>query len=174
MQAPTAERPYWLLVTSGMSDAPMRVPGCCPGTPERLRYAELVMALPQDWAMSPASLATRRRAWPFHWLRELATLPHRQDTFLDWGVTWGSPDDAPEPGTPFVGGICLPPQLFGDGFLSLETPSGRRIDFLGVCPLHADEVALRMQRGLDALLDRLDTSTMTELLDVGRPCSVAA
>jgi len=45
---PTPERDYYTLITSGMSNQPMKPP---PGA-EVMRYAELVICLPPTWKVS--------------------------------------------------------------------------------------------------------------------------
>ncbi len=45
---PTVDRPFWTLVTTGMSDLPMTVPEGA----EDYTYAELMLCLPPDWKMS--------------------------------------------------------------------------------------------------------------------------
>ena len=44
---PTPERPFYTLITSGMSDLPMATPAGA----EKFRFAELMICLPQDWPM---------------------------------------------------------------------------------------------------------------------------
>jgi hypothetical protein len=46
--APTEERPFYSLITSGMSDKPMNAPEGA----EEFRYAELMICLPADWPMT--------------------------------------------------------------------------------------------------------------------------
>src|SRR6185436_4391680 len=45
--APTADRPFWTLVTTGMSDVAMAAPEGC----EDWAFAELMICLPKDWKM---------------------------------------------------------------------------------------------------------------------------
>ncbi|WP_327003403.1 suppressor of fused domain protein [Dactylosporangium sp. NBC_01737] len=43
------------------------------------------------------------------------------------------------------------------------------IDLLALVPLHADEMAVKVRRGTDALIDVLDRGGVNELLDPSRP-----
>src|SRR5258707_757227 len=81
---PSSERDFYTLITSGMSDNPMKAP---PGA-EQLRYAELVLCLPSSWRMKAydvVSEETWRKDWPVLWLRRLARFPHEYHTWFFWG-----------------------------------------------------------------------------------------
>lgn len=65
---PTADRPYYTLITSGMSDLPMKAPekvGDC-------RFAELMICLPADWPMTQEAWNDPRHYWPIRALKFLA------------------------------------------------------------------------------------------------------
>ena len=166
--APTARRPYWTLVTSGMSDAPMRDQSC----PEHsfLRHAELVLCLPATW---PLDLRDPRWGWPYTLLGELARLPHAKDTWLAWGHTWEvGRRRRLAPNVPFSGAVFLPPATLPVAFTTCLEATGRRIDFLGVVLLHRRELKLKLARGLDALLDRVGWDSLSEVVDLKRPCGM--
>ena len=65
---PAEERPFHTLVTSGMAELPMSVPGI----PEAREYGELFLLLPPEWRLSPDNLGEGKWSWPVHSLRELA------------------------------------------------------------------------------------------------------
>jgi len=54
--APSSQRPFHVLVTSGMSQRPMIIPV---GVDEDLAHAELLMCLPRDWPVSDDALTIR-------------------------------------------------------------------------------------------------------------------
>ena len=163
--APSAQRPYWTLVTSGMSDAPMRTP-ICPDHPT-LEYAELVLCLPATW---PLDAHDPRWGWPYTLLRELARLPHARETWLGWGHSWGAgPEKTLADNVPFAGAILLPPATLPRDFIEGLEVAGRRINFMGVVLLHRCELNLKLTRGLAALLDGVGYDALTEVLDLGRP-----
>lgn len=103
-----------------------------------------------------------------------AELPHRFDSVLWVGHTVPN-GDPPEPyaaGTALCGAILSAPFLTPETFV--ELPVGeRRVSFLAVVPLHADEMELKLNRGADALFDRLDGADITEALAVSRPSATA-
>jgi len=164
--APTEERPWTTLVTSGMSERPMNFP---PELQDAAR-AELVMALPPNWPTERERMREESIYWPFRLLQTLATLPHQYDTWLWLGHTVPN-GDPPEPYAPDTGLCCAligPAMLAGEGFQRLEH-RGRTVTFFGVYPLYADEVDFKLERGGDELDERLEAADVTELLQPERP-----
>ncbi|MDG4772987.1 suppressor of fused domain protein [Solwaraspora sp. WMMD792] len=51
---------------------------------------------------------------------------------------------------------------------TIAVPDGSRIALLAVVPLHADEMAVKIEHGTDALIEILDRGGVTELLDPQR------
>jgi hypothetical protein len=168
---PSAKRPYYSLVTSGMSDRPMTTPEGA----HDLRFAELMINLPADWPIEgkdgqvngdPAAY------WPIGWLKMIARLPHEYTTWLAFGHTIPNGDPAePFEGTDFIGSILLPPMLAPDGFSQLTLP-GRTVHFYALCPLYAEEMQLKLEGGTDALLEAFDKADLgpndVEIVTPGR------
>jgi hypothetical protein len=161
---PRDDRPVFTLVTSGMSEKPMRANG------EEL-YAELTMILPPSWP-KPDTPGFRAPAghWPYKLLNHLARLPHAFDTFLWAGHTVpnGDPPERYADNTELCGALIASPVIAPDGFETLAV-GGREISFFAVFPLHADEMELKLEQGADALYDLLDEAELTEILDPDRP-----
>jgi hypothetical protein len=165
---PSEERPWYTIVTSGMSEKPMRAPSA------DLAHAELVMALPPDWPMERESLADERSWWPFRLLQTLAALPHQFETWLWLGHTVPN-DDPPEPyadGTRLCGALLAPPQTVPQEFTRLRV-GDRDVRFFGVFALHADEMQLKLDEGFEALLEPFAQAGVTELVDPSRPSALA-
>jgi hypothetical protein len=165
--APTAERPVFTLVTSGMSERPMSSSsGDC--------YAELTIVLPPTWPSVDSDDFRRSQGyWPYELLQDLAQLPHEFDTLLWSGHTVpnGDPPAPYAPDTKLCGALLVPPLIAPDGFETLRLGE-RVIQFLAVIPLHRDEMQLKLDKGLDKLFDRLDEAGVTEILDPERPSVV--
>ena len=131
--APTDERPYWTLVTSGMSDRPMTVPEGA----DVPRFAELILSLPTDWPMKQETWKDERWYWPIPWLKVLARLPHEYKTWLGWGHTVPNGDPA-EPfadGTEFIGVVLLSPILVPETFHRLAIDEEKSIQFFAPYPV---------------------------------------
>ncbi|HET9496377.1 MAG TPA: suppressor of fused domain protein, partial [Chloroflexia bacterium] len=167
---PSEERPYYTLITSGMSDLPMNVPPAA----EDQKHAELLLCLPADWPLMGENyqmLPDDESYWPVHTLKFLARFPHEYSTWLGVGHTVPN-GDPPQPfaeGVGFTGVVLLPPVLFEEEFFRLPVRAGKTIQFLAVVPLYESEMDFKLKHGLDALLDRFDENDVTELIDVHRP-----
>lgn len=64
--APTPERDFYTLITSGMSDKPMTVPE----GGEDFKYAELMICLPREWDISEKGIENANNYWPMEWLKK--------------------------------------------------------------------------------------------------------
>lgn len=163
--APTDDLPFHTLMTCGLSERPMPAPAELPDA----RYAELMLRLPPEWPMNSEAFEDESVYWPLRLLKFLARFPHEYDTWLWLGhtVPHGDPPEPFAPDTELCGAIVLPPVLGPDGFERAEA-AGRDINVHAVIPLHADEMELKLRKGSDALVERLDQAGLSELLDPGR------
>ena len=168
---PSEERPFWTLVTCGMSGTAMDVP------PDAAAYsrAELFLCLPRDWPLSRSDFQNENHYWPVSLLKELARLPLKHETWIGPGHSIGNYDgDQLRPyseKTQFCCALVLPPMIcappeFHELALS-EGPEGL-IRFYGVWPLYQEEAELKIHAGYETLLDRLAACRVTELVDVQR------
>jgi hypothetical protein len=163
---PTPERAYRTLVTCGMSDRAMTVPADV-SSPS---FAELMVHLPASWPLSDDALSDERYFWPVRWLKVLARMPHEYSTWLDAWHTMPN-GDPPEPfaaDTELCALMLTPPVLAPAGFELLVTPDGKEIAFHEVLPLYADELALKLAEGTDALIERLDAAGVQPIIDPER------
>ncbi|MBI5369440.1 MAG: suppressor of fused domain protein [Planctomycetes bacterium] len=164
--APAPERPYWTLVTSGMSDLPMTPPAAA----AECTHAELVLCLPDYWPLDQESMKHDQTAWPISGLQYLARFPHKFGTWLWAGHTVPN-GDPPEPLAPGTGLCCfllLRPRLVPEGFRELATPDGRRIHFFGLFPLYREEMEYKLRMGSDALEALFEEHGITERIDPKR------
>jgi len=158
------DRPWHTLVTSGMSARPMAVPD-----PELPAYAELVISLPPHWPLDRESWQDERHYWPVRTLKQLGRLPHEYDTWLGTGHTIpnGDPPEPYAPSTKLCGALIVPPLLWPDEAAVLETEHGT-LQFYGVIAMHADEMQLKLEQGVEALYDPFDNADVSELVDAER------
>src|ERR1700754_3938176 len=137
--APTPDFPCYRLITSGMSDLPMKVPADSQQSP----YLELMVPLPGDWKLTTEDFKDENWYWPVRALKVLARLPHLNDTWLGFGHT--IPNGEPyASGTKLDGAIILPPISSPGEFYKLDLPDGKSILFLAVVPLYPEEMALKL------------------------------
>ncbi|GHJ54135.1 hypothetical protein Nm8I071_34420 [Nonomuraea sp. TT08I-71] len=165
--APTEERPCHTLITSGMSELPMAVPeghGISP-------YAELMISLPADWPLDEVAGRDGATGWPLRVLKQVARLPHEYGTWIgEWhSVPNGEPAEPYAAGTPFAGVVVTPMLRVPPEARTIDVAGGVRIPLLALIPLHPEELAVKVERGTDALIEVLDRGHVTELLDPRRP-----
>lgn len=163
---PTEEKPFHFLITSGMSDLPMKVNG----DPDDLAYAELMVVLPSWWEISSESFADEGWYWPFRQLKFLARFPHKYDSWFGYGHTIPNGDPA-EPfaeNTKLDGVILLNPCHVPDEFLTLTIDEHKTIEFLAVVPLYPEEMNFKLRNGVDALLDKLIDNRVSDLIVIDR------
>lgn len=169
----TEERPFQVVTTCGMAELPMRPPDA--EEVAGLTHAELFVLLPPDWPLDMESFRDERNYWPLRLLKVLARLPHEYDTWLWTGhtVPHGDPPGPYADGTDLCGALVMPPMLVPEEFGLLERPDAPPIHFLMVMPLHADEMRLKLEQGLEALYDRFDEANLDPVIDPARPSTVA-
>lgn len=164
--APTPDRPYHTLVTSGMSDLPM----AAPEGEEACRHAELMICLPASWPMKQEDWKQERHYWPVRWLKLLARFPHEHKTWI-WARHTMPNGDPAEPLADNVGwtGIILDfPYTLSTEFFQLKISEVKTICFLAVIPLYTDEMEFKLKHGGTALMELFERAKYTELIDPAR------
>lgn len=168
---PTDERPFHVFLTAGMSDRPMHTPA------EAKDYglAELYICLPRDWPLSPEDLADERNSWPLMLLKTLARMPHAYHTWL-FDFHSVPNDDPPVPfseDTELCGAMLVPPEGWSEAFGKLELNRKETIYFLGVVPLHKDEMDYKIAYGHELLEAEFDLrGGIPDVVDPRRPSVV--
>ncbi len=160
----TEEFPYLHLITSGMSDLPMQVPPDS-GAP---RYMELMITLPGDWPLDHTDLEDERHYWPIRLLKWLARFPHKHATWLGRGHT--IPNQEPfADNVAFDAVIILPSVVVPEEFRELVIDADKTITFMAVVPLYPEELALKLEKGTDALIDGFIDKEINDICLPGRP-----
>ena len=165
---PTKKKPWHTLVTSGMSDLPMTVPDAC----SEFQYAELSVKLPPTWKVTQEAFQSENYYWPVRLLKMLARLPHEFETWLGTGHTVpnGDPAEAYADNTQFSCALLLPPDptTTPEDFHCLETDDARAIWFYSIVPLYERETTYKLNKGLEALVDRFIANDVTDVIDINR------
>lgn len=173
---PSADFPFYTLVTSGMSDRPMAVPPEA-SPDEAPPYAELCILLPSTWNIpqDAADLATafedENVYWPIRWLKMLARLPHEYGTWLGFGHTVPNGEDAePFADDTELGCMLLLTALsLPEEFQTLVVSPEKTVQFYTLYPIYREEMELKMAQGVDALIDRFEVYDTGDVLDLSRP-----
>jgi hypothetical protein len=164
--APTPERPYHTLVTSGMSDLPMSPPKGA----EESRFAELMLCLPSSWPMGDEAWEIKENYWPIRLLKMLARFPHEYKTWLWFGHTMpnGNP---PEPFASNTLTSCMMlarPVTVSTTFWTLQAGEDKTINFFSILPLFPDEQELKLKKGANVIIERFEKAKYSELIDLSR------
>lgn len=164
--APSAARPWHILVTSGMSERPMNAPEAM----SEFLYSELMVSLPASWPISAEAFEDEANYWPIRWLKILARFPHEYETWLSFGHTMpnGNPPEPFAPSTDLCGMMLVPPAQAPELF-ELKMDDGRTIHFWSLLPLYREEMDLKLEKGADALLDLFDQAGVSEVINPARP-----
>lgn len=164
--APTEERPFWTLVTSGMSDLPM----AAPKGSEAWTFAELMICLPKEWKMAETDFKNEEFYWPVRWLKILARFPHEYKTWLSWGHTIPNGD----PSKPFHDSVLfecmmlMRPKTVSSEFWTLPIRENKKVQFFCVTPLYPGEIELKLQKGSQELERLFERYKISELVDPKR------
>lgn len=167
---PSEALPFHILVTSGMSDKPMNAPQGA----EDFRYAEVCVLLPPDWPLVNSDQQMNkdeRSYWPIRWLKIVSRFPHDFNTWLGWGHTLPNGADA-EPfadNTKFGCMLLLPPLSLPRDFLELKINEEKSINFYCLIPLYKEEMNYKMEKGVDALVEKIPDGINPEIIDINRP-----
>lgn len=166
---PTPDRPFYTLVTSGVSAQPMTLPDGV-SAEDATPYIELMMCLPADWRLDRRD--QKRWGWPVEWLYLLARYPHEYDQFLYVGHTIPN-GDPPEPFGPGTDLCCwfthigrTVPQQFHELKFNDHT-----ILFIALSAIHESEMAFALADDPDSryeLDQKLAQAGVTEVLDPKR------
>jgi hypothetical protein len=165
--ASTPDRPFEVLVTSGMSERPMTTPE----GEDVPKYAEVFAILPPGWPLYGPALEDERNYWPLRILKDLARFPHRWKTWLGCGHTLA---DSEGPSPPFASDtrlnslILLHARMLPARFATLRAPGGREITFLAAIPLYQEELELKLREGTGALVNAMNEHGITDCIDPHR------
>ncbi|MFP3886960.1 suppressor of fused domain protein [Priestia filamentosa] len=161
---PTEKRECTTLVTTGMSDLPMKGER----VDDELQFAELMICLPSTWPITKEELVKPENYWPLGFLRQTAHLPHLFEGWIDEGVI--IPNE--EPPIPFACNtelsslLVMRPEKEG---LRVFEKNGKMVNFYQLVPLYEDERKLAMKKGSQTLIHKLKKYVDTPyVLDIER------
>lgn len=166
---PTVERPFYTVVTSGMSELPLPIPEELEGRVPP--YMELMLCLPADWKVGERT--SPRWNWPLKWLQILAKYPHDYNTwfFVAHTIPNGDPAEPFGPGTEQCCWFIRPPENAPEAFLELQH-GDRTILFISPTAIYASEMEFALSDGHAspvALHEALEAAGVTELVAPDRP-----
>jgi hypothetical protein len=164
--APTDERPFWTLITSGMSDLAMTTPA----EYEAWAFAELMICLPKEWKMDETDFKDEKYYWPVRWLKILARFPHEYQTWLSAGhsIPNGNPPNVIHETVLFDCMMLSRPKTVSTEFWTLPVHEKKKIQFFSVMPLYPGETILKLKKGSEELESRFERYKISEIVDPKR------
>ena len=157
-------RPYHILLSSGMSALPMNVPEDY----NEPFFAELMILLPKDWNLEYESFNDEKNYWPIRLMKEMMMLPHKNNTWLGFGHTFGF-----EEGDEFAEGIGFNSIMLvysmelSDNFTNINYEN-KSIQVYSMIPLYKEELEFKKINGANALLEKFDEFNIEEIVKIGR------
>ena len=145
---PSTDRPYYILLTSGMSSLPMNVPEGY----EYLQYAEVMMLLPPHWNMNYEDFKDENTYWPIRILKEISKYPHKYNTWFGLGHSIEL-DDSLVTDHNFKGVVLLESIKLSEEFTIVETKD-KLILIYSVIPLFKEEMDFLEKEGYQKLLQK--------------------
>lgn len=184
----TEERPFGMMITSGMSERPMDAPPeawkvCWPIDPNKIppekrgilscKYAELVVKLPPDWPLPKPGeqLKNDEYFWPIEELHHLIYYVHRERQWFWDGHTMRSRDDgslAFAPNTKLAGWVFLHPPHFPPPFGMLKINDSKAICFLQIVPAYIEEIQYAMQYSTKKLFEKFRQENIPDFIAINR------
>lgn len=165
---PSESRNFHLLITSGMSRQPMNVPQGF----EKWKYAELAAILPEDWDLSKGGLKDIANYWPLLWLKNLARIPQQYQTWLSYGHSIPNGDPAqPIANTLYEGILILDSVTMPEDFQEVHV-GDESLYIFTIVPVFGDELKLKIDQGLDALLDAFAEAQVPDWIFPNRQSAV--
>jgi Suppressor of fused protein (SUFU) len=151
---PTEEKPFYTLITAGMSEFAMPAPG---------GFMELMVSLPPHWILpklyevTGGANSSPEWYWPIGVLQFLAKIPRLYNTWfgMEQIIPNGEPPAFYAPNTRLCGSLLFPSLLTPREFHELPLNAHKKIQFLALLPLYQEEMNLAAERGMDELFDRL-------------------
>lgn len=184
---PTKERPFGMMITSGMSERPMNAPHDAwkvwpvdiTKVPEEMRealnckYAELIVKLPPDWPLPKpgGQLKNDEYLWPIEELHHLIKYVHRENQWFWDGHTMRSRDDGSltfAPNTKLAGWVFIYPPHLPPSFGMLKMSNSKVICFLQIVPAYSEEIQYAMQYSTRKLIEKFNEANIPDFIDINR------
>ena len=166
---PTPELPHYTFITMGAGAYRMNLPEGV-SLPSR---AEYLITLPPDWDVE--NMDDNRNYWPLGFLKTIARIPIKFDTFLAYGHTASSDADNSSfaDNTKLCSIALAYPEQFDVDCLTVNFPSGGGIVFYQMVPLYADELVFKQEceggmKEFESYLGKV----IANPLDINRPSCV--
>lgn len=166
---PNEERNYNLLLTFGMSRAPMNVPEYA----EQFKYGELAIILPSDWDLSDEGLKDPNNYWPILWLKNLARIPQQHNTWLCYGHSVPNENPSkPIADTEFEGVVIMDSATLPEDFQEMNLGEVSLYIYT-VIPVYPEEMEYKIKNNIEHLRNAFIDARIPDVVFTDRPSSVS-
>jgi hypothetical protein len=157
-----------VIITLGMSSMEMTNDQNIPNWGMHM-FAELMICVPNR-INSKNLREGQEYDWILNMLRQAATFPHIENTWLGIGHgLQGNMDGSPyDDRTEFIGGMVLPSVTFDKDFTKIPLGDSCAINIYSFFPLYRNELDYKIANNYQAMLDLLTKKNMTEVFLPGR------
>lgn len=161
---PSAERPFYTLITCGMGAHLMAVNK--EQAAQQLQRAELIITLPSYWKLSSKFQHFQRWSWPLLVLKVTARMGLSSDWIVDPGfiINYNSPLAH---NTKLSGWMVLGPEAMNVAAPVCPLPNGDKVNFYQILPLYQNEVEYGIERSSDELIAKL--TEVSRVVNLTRP-----
>jgi hypothetical protein len=149
---PNKKRPYWTLITGGMSDEMQNVPDGV------------------DWASPRTEVLTYVKEphdRVFAALKLIAEMPFEEDSYMHWFHTISVGEPVTKSQSELTCAFLTPPIFEKPKFDTLEL-DGEKVDFLMMVPITVQERHYAKQHGGEALLEVFQNANLCPVVDENR------
>lgn len=161
---PSAEHPFYTLITCGMGAHQMAVNQ--EQAAQHLQRAELIITLPSDWKLSPKFQQIQRWSWPLLVLKVTARMGLSSDWIVDPGfiINYNGPLAH---NTRLSGWVVLGPDAMNIAAPVCSLPNGDKVNFYQLLPLYQNEVEYGIEHTGEELIAKL--TEVSRVVDLTRP-----
>jgi hypothetical protein len=150
MNPPTADFPFYRMVTMGVGAFRMNVPAEL--RKYELEHTELIMYLPGNWNIESSQESDY---WPIRMMKTIGRLAINCDTWIGHGHTIHGNAEMSPLGENTKQNCILLFQAMDMRYqeLNLRLSSGKKINFYQMYPIYQEELEYKMANSFDALFD---------------------
>ena len=162
MIKPNEYRPYYLLLTNGISSNPVSTPNNKKNT-----YIELTILLPTTWKFDSENLKKEHYYWPIKELKSIGRYIHNNKTWLCEGHIIEKENANTIDQTYFKGHIVIKSITLPDDFCQIPWDD-KIIQVFTLMPLYLEEISYINSNGLKELYRKFRESEISDIVDIKR------
>lgn len=165
--SPTANRPYYKLITEGAGAYKQNVPKEYIGKVSE--YAEYCIYLPADWKIKSDK---PEDYWPIKMLKKIARLPIEENSWFGQGhtISWDADGEAFDSSTNLNSLIILSDKDDAGKDAKVRLSSGKQVTLYKLCPLYQEELDLITSEGWVAYVNKIPDEDLLDykIIDTNR------